>query len=384
MNRLRFMVAAVLIAVVLMVTSCAAGTSEQGSTLPESGTSSVEAETPAAADEHDEEGQEHGDEHEEEPEMLTLPELNAVELNGEPLRVVATTSIIGDVVAQVGGDAIDLTVLMGPGQDPHSYEPAAQDLTAVANAHAIFINGWNLEEGLVADLENIGEEAPVVPISANIEPLASAEDEHHEEEGEEHEAEGEEHEEEGEHHGHGGTDPHTWFDARNVNQWVENVARVLSDLDPANADTFAANAAAYREDLDELEAYATAQLDSIPAENRFLVTNHDAFGYLAEAYGFTVLGTVIPGISTLAEPSASDLADLIAAMEEHNVCTIFTETTVSDTLAQTVAAELDGCETVQVLQLYTGAVGPEGSGADSYIGMFRANVDAIVSGLAGN
>ena len=111
------------------------------------------------------------------------------------------------------------------------------------------------------------------------------------------------------------------------------------------------------------------------------MTNHDAFGYFAQEYGFTVLGTVIPSISTLAEPSASDLAELITEMGEHGVCTIFTETTVSDALAQTVAAELDGCDNVQVLKLYTGALGPAGSGADSYIGLFRANIDAIVAGL---
>lgn len=296
--------------------------------------------------------------------MLLLPEVTAVDLNGNPLRVVATTSIMGDVVAQVGGDAIDLTVLMEPGQDPHSYEPSAQDLTAVAQTDVIFVNGWDLEEALAADLENIGEASLVVPISANIVPLAFAE-------GEEGEAE----------HTHSGADPHVWFSIHNVAQWVDNVAHVLSDLDPANAATYEANTAAYEEALAELEAYAEAQLDTIPAENRFLVTNHDAFGYFAEAYGLTVLGTVIPGISTIAEPSASDLTELIGAMAEHNICTIFTEATVNDTLAQTVAGELANCDTVQVLKLYTGAIGPAGSGADSYIGMFRANVDAIVAGL---
>lgn len=394
-NRKRFLQIMALIALALMLASCAAGSDEPESASSETNAASVDAETPAAADEHEdehegegehddehEEGEEHEDEHEAEAEMLMLPELNAAELDGAPLRVIATTSIIGDVVAQVGGETIDLTVLMEPGQDPHSYEPAAQDLTAVANAHIIFINGWDLEEGLADDLENIGEDALVVPISANIAPLAFGEDEHAHED-EEHEED--EHEEGDEHgHDHSGADPHVWFDIHNVEQWAENVEHVLSDLDPANAATYEANAAAYTEALEELEAYTTSQLDSIPEDNRFLVTNHDSFSYFANAYGFTVLGTVIPSASTVAEPSASDLAELIMEMEEHNVCTIFTETTVNDALAQTVAAELDGCDTVQVLQLYTGAVGPEGSGEDSYIGMFRANVDAIVSGLNGN
>lgn len=351
--------------------------------------SSVTDAPTAVAEESDEHADEHADEHEDDHEhdtaleVLALPDLDAVDLNDQPLRVIATTTIIGDVVAQVGGDAIDLTVLIEPGQDPHSYEPAARELTAVAGAHVIFVNGWNLEEGLGDDLETIGEDVPVIPISANIEPLAFGENDH-DHEGEEHE-EGEEHVEGEEHeHEHGSADPHVWFSVHNVAQWVANVEHVLSDLDPANAATYAANAAAYLAELERLEEYADAQLSQLPEEKRLLVTNHDSFTYFAHEYGFTVLGTVIPGASTLAEPSASELAGLIEKMDEFGVCTIFTETTVNDTLAQTAAAELNSCDNVQVLKLYTGAVGPAGSGADSYVGMFRANVDTIVVGLSGD
>ena len=378
-NGISFMLLVALIIMVLMVTGCATGSEDSDNSLSESTDPSTDAEVSTATDEHEEED-EHEHEHEEEDEhehesegkMLLLPELPAAELNEGRLRVVATTSIIGDVVIQVGGKAIDLTVLIGPGQDAHSYQPAARDLTAVANAHVIFINGWNLEEGLVDALETIGENVAIVPISANIEPLTFGEDEHDEE--------GKESEEEDE-HGHSGADPHVWFNIHNVEQWVENVEHVLSELDPANADTYQANAASYATALAELEAYTTAQLNSIPEENRLLVTNHDSFSYFAEAYGFTVLGTVIPSISTVAEPSASDLVDLITEMEAHNVCTLFTETTVNDELAQTVASELNGCEMVQVLKLYTEAVGSDDSDVDSYISLFRANVDALVAGL---
>ncbi|NDJ35926.1 MAG: zinc ABC transporter substrate-binding protein [Chloroflexi bacterium] len=313
--------------------------------------------------------------------MLALPELEAADLGGEPLTVIATTSIIGDVVAQVGGDAIALTVLMEPGQDPHSYEPSAGDLTTVSESDVVFVNGWNLEEGLADDLETIGEAAVIVPVSANIEPLEFGGHDH-DEHGDEHgdDEHGDEHDDEHAHE-HSGADPHTWFNVDHVKQWAANVEQVLSTLDPANAETYAANAEAYLAELDALETYVMDQVGAIPAENRLLVTNHDAFGYFADAYGFEVIGTVIPGASTLAEPSARDLAELIEEMEENGVCTIFTETTVSDTLAQTVAAELDGCETVQVLPLYTGSVGPEGSGAETYVDMFRANVDTIVDGL---
>jgi zinc/manganese transport system substrate-binding protein/manganese/iron transport system substrate-binding protein len=302
-------------------------------------------------------------------ELLTLPSLSAAELNGEPLQVIASTSIIGDVVAQVGGDAIDLTTLMTAGQDPHSYDPGAQTLTAVAQADVIFINGWDLEESLVHDLETIGEDVPVVAISANIEPLPPGEEELEDV-----------HEEEDEHN-HSGADPHVWFDIQNVVQWTENAAQVLAELDPTNAEIYQANATAYMAELADLETYVQEQLAAIPGENRALVTNHDSFGYFAQAYDFEILGTVVPGSSTIAEPSAADLTALIGTMEEHNVCTIFTETTVSDSLSQTVAAELDECAAVQVVPLYTGAIGPVGSGAESYIDMFRANVEAIVTGL---
>jgi ABC-type Zn uptake system ZnuABC Zn-binding protein ZnuA len=271
------------------------------------------------------------------------------------------------VVAQVGGAAIELTTLMGPGQDPHSYQPTPQQMATVAQAHVVFLNGWDLEEALAQDLQEIAGQVPVAAVSAGIEPLLFGE----------HEAS----------HGgqdtgaHAGADPHVWFDVHNVEQWVENVQQALSALDPDNAAAYAENAAAYRASLDELDQYARGQLASLPAERRYLVTNHDSLGYLAHAYDLQVLGTVLPAAGTLAEPSASDMAALIAVMQEHSLCTIFAETTVSDKLAQTVADELAGCDQVAVIKLYTGALGPAGSGAESYIGMFRYNVDAIVKGL---
>ena len=304
-------------------------------------------------------------------ERLTLPDLEAAGLDGAPLKVVATTSIIGDVLAQVGGSAIEQITLMEPGQDPHSYEPTPQDMATVSEAHVIFVNGWDLEEALVHDLKDIAEGIPIVPVSANIEPLAFGGQAHEEEETDR----------DGDEHPHTGADPHTWFSVHNVEQWVENIKRVLSDLDPANAEAYERNAQAYLAELEELNAYVETQLASIPVKNRFLVTNHNSFGYLARDYDLEVLGTVIPTVSTLAEPSASDLAALIQEMGERGICTLFTETTLSDKLAQTVAAELDGCDEVHVFKLYSGAVGPPGSGADSYIGMFRHNVDTIVQGL---
>lgn len=294
---------------------------------------------------------------------LSLPEVAPANLEGDRLRVVATTSIIGDVVSRVGSEAIDLTVLMEPGQDPHGFEPSTGDLTAAAEADVLFVNGWNLEEGLVADLENIAQGVPLVPIAANIRPLPFGEGQDKTEPN------------------HPGADPHTWLDPHLVQQWIENAEQVLSGLDPAHAGEFAANASAYQAELEALTAYYDEKVAQIPPARRKLVTNHDSLGYFAEAYDFEVIGTVIPAASTLAEPSASDLAQLLEAMETEGVCTLFAETTANEQLAETVATELGGCESVQVVTLYTGALGPAGGETDSYLGMMRANIDAIVEGL---
>lgn len=302
---------------------------------------------------------------------LSLPDLTVVSLaTGERLRVVATTSIVGDVVHQVGGDAIELTTLMAAGQDPHGFSPSAAQLAAVAEAHVIFVNGWDLEEGLLRDLENISEgKASLVPVSAGVVPLMLTEQE-------------DDHDLDEDDHVHGPVEPHTWFDVSNVVQWVENIAYVLRQLDPANAGLYQENGDAYVGELVVLDAYVREQVATIPAHKRKLVTNHHSFGYFARAYDFEIAGTIIPGSSTLAEPSARDLAGLVQTLRQESICVVFVETTTNDRLAQVVANELDTCPKVQVLSLYTDALGAPGSGADSYIGLMRFTVDTMVAGLS--
>jgi ABC-type Zn uptake system ZnuABC Zn-binding protein ZnuA len=298
---------------------------------------------------------------------LILPTVEPVQLAGERLHVVATTSIIGDVVGQVGGEVIQLTTLLQPGQDPHSYQPTAADLAAVADAHIIFVNGWNLEERLLQDVTAVAENGIIVPVNAGVNPLpiTEADDDHGQEE----------------EHSHGPIDPHSWLDVANVQQWVNNIAQVLETADPQNATRYQQNAAAYQNQLTQLQTDLQAQLSAIPEEKRVLVTNHDALGYFARAYGFRIVGTIIPGKSTLAEPSSADITQLVSAMAAQQICTIFVESTVNTSLAETVANELPSCDKVTIKTLYTGALGPAGSGADSYLGMMRANVQAIVEGL---
>lgn len=295
------------------------------------------------------------------------PKLEAVALaEGERLRVVATTSIVGDVVAQVGGDAIDLTVLMAPGQDPHAYQASAQDLAKASAAHLIFVNGFDLEEGLLQELEQAAEGVPILSVSSSITPIED-------EEGHEGEAQ-----EGGESHAHA-EDPHVWFDVRHVVQWTESIRATLSALDPTHSEQYAANAQRYTAALDELHTFIEETLAPIPAARRTLITNHDTFRYFARAYKFEVIGTVLPNASQSGEVSAADLAALIETVREAGVPAIFVESTLSEGTAALIAGETGA----RLYSLYTDALGPTGSGADSYIGMMRQNAETLRDALTG-
>ncbi len=280
---------------------------------------------------------------------------------GERLRVVATTTIVGDVVARVGGEAIELTVLLQPGADPHTYQPRPSDLAAVAEAHVLFVNGLGLEETLERTLHNVGGNVPLVSVSTGIHPRML---EAHTHAGEE------DHEE--------GADPHVWFDVRNVMVWVENIRQALSALDPAHAESYGANAAAYRAELEALDRWIVEQVATVPEGNRKLVTNHPAFGYFADRYGFLQIGAVYP-VSPSAEPSAQDIARLEEAIRQYGVPAVFTENTVNPALAGQVARDTG----VALVQLYTGSLGGPGSGVESYVELMKYDVRAIVEALGG-
>ena len=183
---------------------------------------------------------------------------------------------------------------------------------------------------------------------------------------------------EGEHegHGHGVHDPHFWFDPLRVKIAVNDIAARLSELDPDRADTLSANASAYNEQLDELHAWTEEQTDLVPNDRKLLVTSHDSLGYFANLYGFEVVGVIL-STTTEVEPSASDLAELIHEIEEYSVQVVFGETTVSERLAETVAAESGAT----VVRLHSGSLGTEGSGAETYVAMVRTNVERIVEAL---
>ncbi len=277
---------------------------------------------------------------------------------GDRVRVVATTSIVGDVVSRVGGEMIDLTTLMGPGVDPHSYVPSPSDTAVVHDADVIFANGLDLEASLEKMIESASGGATEVHLSDSLvaRPGQGANL--------------------GAGHDHSGADPHVWFDVHNVQDWVTAIRDTLSSLDPANAAGYAANAEAYNAQLEELDTWIVEQVAQVPPANRKLVTNHPSFGYFADRYGFEQVGTVYP-VNPSAEPSARDIAALEDAIRQHDVPAVFTESTVNPRLAEQVAQDTG----VQLVQLYTGALGEPGSGAATYIDMMRYDVTAIVDAL---
>lgn len=309
------------------------------------------------------------------------------------LKVVASTTIVGDVVAQVGGNLIELTVLFPPGADPHTFEPRPQDIAALSDARMVVINGMGLEGALEPALE-ANVKGTIVHASEGIAVLAFAGEEHAGEEhaGEEHKHEGEEHageehageehehageEHEGEEHHHEGGDPHTWTDPNNVIVWAQNIAAALAKSDPANAKTYQANADAYIAALTELDGWIRAQVEQIPAERRKIVTDHLVFGYFADEYGLEQVGALIGSFSTNAAPSAQELAALEDKIKEQGVPAVFVGQTVNPELAEQVAQDTG----VKLVHVYTGSLSAPGGEADSYLAFMRYNVNAIVEAL---
>ena len=340
------------------------------------------------ADEEHKHADEAGEEHEHkdpEHDADVTTELTPVSLEaGEKLKVIATNSIVADIVSNVGGDLIDLTFLMPLGSDPHSFQATPQDVANVAEAHVFFANGLGLEEFLNELIGNAGGEVAVVSLSTGVEVREMSTEEEHEEHEEqsteaipeEHGAEGE-HKEQGHEHNQAGVDPHTWTTPANAIIFVHNIEQALSALDPANAETYQANAEAYEAKLAELDAWVKSQIETIPAENRKLVTDHTVFGYYADRYGLEQVGAVIPALSTAAEPSAQELAELEDVITKQGVKAIFVGNTVNPGMEQRVAEDTG----IQLVTLYTESLGPEGSGAENYIDYIRFNTMAIVEAL---
>lgn len=305
------------------------------------------------------------------------------------LTAVATTNMIADVVGRVGGDMVVVTGLIPTGADPHSFTPTPRDLAGIAEADVVFVNGLGLEEAMTPMLDNVQGELPIVTVNQGLDPLAVDDDDaDHDEDGhgdegheaDEHGAEAHETDEHGaEAHGHDhhGDDPHTWFDIDNVMHWVEVIEQTLSELDPDHAALYAENSAAYLAELDALAAELDALLAQLPADQRKLVTDHDSLGYFAHRYDFRIIGTVVPALSTLATPSAQQLAALQDQIATEQVQALFVGSTVNPDLAAQLAEDMG----VPVVVIYTGSLSDEDGPAGTYLDFMRYNVAAIVEAL---
>ena len=283
-----------------------------------------------------------------------------------PVDVVATTTVLGDVTEQVvtcGGG--DVTVLMPIGTDPHEFTPSSEQVAQLVRANLVVANGLGLEEGLAQALESAESDgARVLTIADKVDPIEfGGHDDHAEGDG----------------HDHGSQDPHFWMDMNRMADAAQIIGDDLADITGDAA--YAECGTQVADDIRAAESEVRTLLEGVPADRRILVTDHDALGYLADAYGYEVVGTVIPGGSTLGQPSSADLADLVATMRAEGVTTIFSGVGNPAAVADAVAAELG--DDVQVVSLYEGSVGEPGSGAETYIGMMKANASTIASALQG-
>jgi ABC-type Zn uptake system ZnuABC Zn-binding protein ZnuA len=276
------------------------------------------------------------------------------------LQVVATTSIVGDVVGNIGGELIELTVLVPPGGDPHTFEPRPQDIAAVSDAQVVFASGLGLEEALKGVLE-ANVKGTLVEVSDGLAVIPLQDKDEHE----------------GAQPEHGTGDPHTWMDPNNVIIWAGNIATALAEADPTNRATYQTNAESYIAELRELDAWIRQQVEQVPPKQRKLVSDHAVLGYFAAEYGFEQVGLVIPALSSSAAPSAQELAALVDAIRAQDVQAILVGTTVNPALSEQVADDT-GAELVFI---YTGSLSQSGGVASSYIQLMRYNVQAIVDTL---
>lgn len=290
------------------------------------------------------------------------------------LKVVATTTIVADVVRQVGGDFVSVTTLLPVGADPHSFSPRPQDIAQVSDAAVVFANGAGLEEFLEPLLENAGGKAEVVHLSEGLTLLEAGA---HEDEAEHAAGDGHD-DEEGAHH-HADGDPHTWTDPHNVIHWVDVVEQALARLDPAHAADYPSNAAAYREQLRALDAWIQAEVAKISSEQRQLVTDHTAYSYFAARYGFEQVGAIIPGYSTNAQPSAQEIAQLEELIRAYHTPAVFVGKAANATLAERIAEDTG----VKLVYLYGGSLSDPSGEAGTYLDYMRYNVTAMVGALQG-
>lgn len=274
-----------------------------------------------------------------------------------PIRCLATTGMVADIVRQVGGELVEVDQLMGEGVDPHLYKASTGDVNRLKHADIIFYSGLHLEGKLSELLEHMSRKRPVFAVTDKI-----AQDKLLTVAG-------------------GAYDPHVWFDVALWQAAAQRVIELLSAFDPANAETYQSHGQQYTAELTELDAYVRRRIQEIPDSRRVLVTAHDAFHYFGRAYGLEL--RPIQGISTESEASVRTINDLVRFLADRSIGAVFVETSVNE---RNVLALVEGCRAlgheIQIGgELYSDAMGRPGTPAGTYSGMVRHNVDVIVEAL---
>ncbi|WP_208560296.1 metal ABC transporter solute-binding protein, Zn/Mn family [Marinilactibacillus kalidii] len=291
-------------------------------------------------------------------ETATTPE------GDEPINVVATTTMIADLVENIGGEYVAVTGLMGPGIDPHTYQPSASDVYTMDEADMIVYNGLHLESQFIEMFEQF--ESRGVPTTVIADGMPSSA----------YKTVG----------GEGSTeyDPHIWF---SVNNWInasEYVAEQLAEYDPEHADDYEANAQAYIEELSALADYIETRIEEVPESSRYLVTAHDAFQYFGEEFNFEVVG--LQGVNTQTEAGTGDISGLADFIANQKISAVFVESSVSSRNIEALieAVNSRGQELSNAGELYSDALGDEAHDTETYIKMYRSNIDTIVDALNGS
>jgi manganese/zinc/iron transport system substrate-binding protein len=276
------------------------------------------------------------------------------------LTVLTTTGMIADTVRNIGGDKVAVSALMGPGVDPHLYKASAGDIHRISRSSAIFYNGLMLEGKMATLMEKIRRSGKAVfAVGDVIDSSVLLQNQ--------------------EYAGH--PDPHIWFDVAMWRQTVDPIAEALMDIDPENADVYHTNAESYKHELTELDDYCRVRINSIPSDQRVMITAHDAFGYFGRAYGIEVQG--LQGINTSSEYGIRDVQRLVDLIVDNRIRAVFVESSVP---RRSIEAVVEGCrardhDVVIGGELYSDALGEAGTAEATYIGMVRHNVDTIVKAL---
>jgi manganese/zinc/iron transport system substrate-binding protein len=277
------------------------------------------------------------------------------------LAIVTTIAQVADITNNIGGEFVDVKPLMGPGSDPHLYSPSAGDVGRLQSADIVFYNGLFLEAQMEGILEQLGERKTVVAVASNIPQDMLLQSPTYEDE----------------------FDPHIWFDVKLWAEATKVIRDTLIEADPEHADIFTANTEQYLAKLEELDSWVKSEIEKLPAEQRVLITAHDAFNYFGRAYGMEVLG--LQGISTASEAGTADVQELADYITENKIKAIFVESSVSERNLEAVQAAVASRDWQVEIggSLFSDAMGSAGTPEGTYIGMVRHNINTIVPALLG-